>query len=47
MILIFPPVHWPDNVWLTPAYQGKKYAHEAVFLLLRALFDARTSSVRA
>ena len=32
--LTFPP----DNLWLTPAFQGKKFAHEAVLLLLSHLF---------
>lgn len=27
-----------DLIWLTPAYQGKMFAHEAVYLLLQHLF---------
>jgi RimJ/RimL family protein N-acetyltransferase len=29
-----------DNVWITPAYQTKQYAHEAMYLLLKSLFLA-------
>ena len=29
-----------DNVWITPAYQTKQYAHEAMYLLLKSLFES-------
>ena len=29
-----------DNLWITPAYQTKQYAHEAMYLLLKSLFEA-------
>lgn len=29
-----------DNLWLTPAYQGKKKAHEAMFNILAYLFTS-------
>lgn len=29
-----------DDIWITPAYQGKKCAHEAVYLVLQNLFSA-------
>lgn len=28
-----------DGIWITPAYQGKKRAHEAVLLMLQYLFE--------
>ena len=28
-----------DNLWLTPAFQGKKYAHDALLIILKWLFE--------
>ena len=29
-----------DNLWITPAFQTKKYSHEAFFHLLKYLFES-------
>jgi RimJ/RimL family protein N-acetyltransferase len=35
-------VHTIDNIWITPAFQGKKRAHEAVLLVLQWLHASGT-----